>query len=717
MKTRKRRIKEAVVKEDDEGGSCCVEDVEQDNDAEEQSPPKKKAMPMTDVIRTVKTSLSKHLVRSSGTRDLLQPLLLYCNQIRVMATLVAKHHIFTTLQAPPYELSFVPNQNYFSRALTLSRGGNERSTEKMSEADLQSLKESAEHIRRLFPTPIYDGPLSLTGQTGIFSWYAKQLAENLSTHLTTHSGDIARNWLNNQIRSEILEASPHIEEEGGLKKAIRERKAAMRVGTANPSNDPLGLAFADLDNQISQMMESGKIGDKTRKLIAAFYSLQKEVCELDDRHSGMKLFSVMPEANIAISPITVDSTVMLELYKAIKYGKGKKWTKGTAPDDWKEANLTNWDVLFNMDEVRKLRNAPWEFSGTMTTDGVALSVRFEKQVKKAEHVEDDEYVTRKVDLNVPGLYGENCTFEEEQLATANLVGLDPGIKSIVTAVRLSDVDSDTLRLKDGAKSIQLSQAQYSEESMARYKLKNSGVLQCKGRKKRGRKRRPGEHGGRARRWRRRDRERTRQSYAYQTKLKKATEVLKAAPSSKRVDIAKYEEYLTALASVWKDMWSFHGTVKRRKIKFFVYRRREKFMNKLVMSFEQRFGPKPVILFGKGGENGLFASLRGCGVKGPVKEIKRRLSEKYAVVMCSEYRTSKLCIHCGREVHVHKHGVVYCTQQSHCSMLNRDVAAAIKIGALFLAKKKGVDLGPWAWGATIADHVPSTALASVIGHSA
>ena len=140
------------------------------------------------------------------------------------------------------------------------------------------------------------------------------------------------------------------------------------------------------------------------------------------------------------------------------------------------------------------------------------------------------------------------------------------------------------------------------------------------------------------------------------------------------------------------------------------------MDRLVNSVEVRFGANPVILFGNGGDNGLFMRLRGCGVKGPVKEIKRRLSERYAVISCSEYRTSKLCIHCGREVHVRNHGVVYCAQQGHNSMLNRDVAAAIKIGALFLAKKSGAALGPWAWGSTVADHTPSRALAhALIGH--
>ena len=133
------------------------------------------------------------------------------------------------------------------------------------------------------------------------------------------------------------------------------------------------------------------------------------------------------------------------------------------------------------------------------------------------------------------------------------------------------------------------------------------------------------------------------------------------------------------------------------------------MTKLVQSFEDVFGPNPVIVFGNGGENGLFGRLRGGGVKGPVKEVTRRLAKRYAVILSSEFRTTKLCLKCGRELHVHKHGVVYCKQQTHCNMLNRDISAAIKIGARFIAKQRNLPLGPWAYGAAIA---PSNALAKV-----
>ena len=492
---------------------------------------------------------------------------------------------------------------------------------------------------------------------------------------------------------------------------------------------------------------------RPQHLLELYYEMQKEVGDLANRTGhDMKLYSVVPEADIAITPITICSTVMMHLANALRRGKevkGKDKKKAMAGKPEKIRDISDprtWGCLFNMETLKKLRNEPWVFADSVTTDGVVLCVRFVKRVSKAPYVSPKDFAVRQVDLTRPGLYTEKNTFNEEELRHANLVGLDPGIKSVVTAVRLADVDLASFKLKDNCKPLMLSQAQYSEESMLRYKLKKNGTLKCAAGKKRGRRKsahsRRTERNRRKRRkrkarrgrsnrgggghrkqnpeqtWVRRTTTRTRVSHTLGRSLKHATAVLQKAPSPKLVHIDKYTAYLKALASVWDDLWAHHSTIKRRKINFFVARRREKFMHKVVMSFERRFGPKPVILFGNGGDNNLFARLRGCGVKGPVKEIKRRLAERYAVISCSEYRTSKLCIQCGSEVHVHQHGVVYCKNSSHGCMQNRDVAAAVKIGALFLAKKQGADLGPWAWGSIVTEHTPSSALTSaLIGHSA
>ena len=76
-----------------------------------------------------------------------------------------------------------------------------------------------------------------------------------------------------------------------------------------------------------------------------------------------------------------------------------------------------------------------------------------------------------------------------------------------------------------------------------------------------------------------------------------------------------------------------------------------------------------ILFGDGANSGLFGRVRGAGVKGPVLEIKMRLSKQLPVIECSEFRTSKLCLDCGRVAKFYNYGVTYCVQRDHHRMAN------------------------------------------------
>jgi transposase len=188
------------------------------------------------------------------------------------------------------------------------------------------------------------------------------------------------------------------------------------------------------------------------------------------------------------------------------------------------------------------------------------------------------------------------------------------------------------------------------------------------------------------------------------------ETLTNAPSKKSV--LRYSEYLRALGSVWNRSWAYHARRKLQRIKFYAWRRREAWMTKLVSRIKQYAEGGPV-LFGNGADSGLFGRLRGGGAKGPVLEIKKRLSEQMPVIEVSEFRTSKLCLICGRVAKTFNHSVTYCTERDHHRMANRDVAAAKKIGALYLAKKKGLNLGPWSRSVSAEEVNQGTCLSTVL----
>ena len=105
--------------------------------------------------------------------------------------------------------------------------------------------------------------------------------------------------------------------------------------------------------------------------------------------------------------------------------------------------------------------------------------------------------------------------------------------------------------------------------------------------------------------------------------------------------------------------------------------------------------------------------------GPVLELRRRLAEELVVIDCDEHRTSQLCLDCGRKVKTpirHQtrkqiYGISYCSdrklyrtisEKHHRRIEDRDIPAAFKIGARYLAQKRHHDLGPWKRGAIVED---------------
>lgn len=101
-------------------------------------------------------------------------------------------------------------------------------------------------------------------------------------------------------------------------------------------------------------------------------------------------------------------------------------------------------------------------------------------------------------------------------------------------------------------------------------------------------------------------------------------------------VLHFGDYITQLQSTWDISWAHHTRLKFRKLKFFVWRRRESWMDKLVNRFRDYVGgDNPTVLFGNGADSGLFGRLRGCGVKGPVLELRKRLAEKMAIIRVSD----------------------------------------------------------------------------------
>jgi hypothetical protein len=118
---------------------------------------------------------------------------------------------------------------------------------------------------------------------------------------------------------------------------------------------------------------------------------------------------------------------------------------------------------------------------------------------------------------------------------------------------------------------------------------------------------------------------------------------------------------------------------------------------------------PIFLMGSAGAS--FGRL-ACGKrKPPILELRRLLAREAIVILCDEFRTSKLCIGCARylrhprDAHNRNeiYGVYVCDHDGchmHGVYVNRDVSAALKIAGRALASSLGRSLGAFARGTTV-----------------
>ena len=252
-----------------------------------------------------------------------------------------------------------------------------------------------------------------------------------------------------------------------------------------------------------------------------------------------------------------------DIYKAI-YGDSAEYDSNMNEDG-------HWATLFNLQKVRRLRGNA-RFGSSLSTDGIAACFQFkvlkptsERPVKKSVLAAMRANATPR-DITSPGLYMETDRLTGNH---AHLVAIDPGVKSIITAVRLDD---PTL------KPLKVTQAQYRESSKLNYTRKKleSRTKDIK-------------------RW-----------------MGEVMEILTNAPSRKSV--LQYSEYLTALSRVWHKSWTYHIRPKLRRIKFYAWRRREAWMTKLVSRIKDYGEEGSPLLFGHGANSGLFGRLRGSGMK-------------------------------------------------------------------------------------------------------
>src|SRR3989338_6841575 len=208
---------------------------------------------------------------------------------------------------------------------------------------------------------------------------------------------------------------------------------------------------------------------------------------------------------------------------------------GSCADKLAKDHELVWKSLFELEKMKQLKKK-WKFSQMITTDGVGVSILFERNIPTPPNMKIPK--TDPVFLNAfdRGLLWESqVKFEPEATSSQHyrFIAIDPGIKNPVTSVDMLD----------GSR-YRLFQAHYNSlfrsHNICRKKLEH-------------------KYGGRA----------------FVTDFNKLTPGAKTS-----VNQEVFEEYVRLLGKHWTNRWTIASHHKLLQSRFQTRRRREKFLDKL-----------------------------------------------------------------------------------------------------------------------------------------
>jgi hypothetical protein len=300
-----------------------------------------------------------------------------------------------------------------------------------------------------------------------------------------------------------------------------------------------------------------------------------------------KLFQPLPlRNNIIPKNIKFDSACIAELFCPESEKKGEVLKKIT--------NYQNmlWSSLLNM-KHRLFKNKHYTFYNEITTDGISCSLLFirkdckgEENKNKQINSEDFEYISIE----------ELDTQQLENLKPRNIVGLDPGKRSLVY-------------MMDGqGNKLQYTAPQRKKESMVK---RNQIILQ---REKKN------------------------------NKINEYENVL-SLQNSKSVNYNSFKSYLVEKDSLNKQTIEFYKKEVWRKMKFRKYSYGNKSIDTFLNNIEKTFGENILICYGNWSRSSQMKHFMPTMNKG----LRKLIHKRYDTITINECNTSKKCCDCFQDL--------------------------------------------------------------------
>jgi hypothetical protein len=300
-----------------------------------------------------------------------------------------------------------------------------------------------------------------------------------------------------------------------------------------------------------------------------------------------KLFQPLPlRTNIIPKNVKFDSCCIAELFCPEGEKKGKVLKKIT--------NYQNilWSSLLNT-KHKLFKNKYYTFNNEITTDGISCSLLFirkdckgEENKNKQVKSEDYEYI------NIEELDKQQL----ENLQSRNIIGLDPGKRSMVY-------------MMDGqGNKLQYTAPQRKKESMAK---RNQQILQ-------------------------------REKYLH--KINEYENIL-SLQNSKSVNYDNFKSYLVEKDKLNKQTIDFYKKEVWRKLKFRQYSYGNKSIDKFLNNIEKIFGENILICYGNWSRSSQMKHFMPTMNKG----LRKLIHKRYDTITINESNTSKKCCDCFQDL--------------------------------------------------------------------
>jgi len=310
-----------------------------------------------------------------------------------------------------------------------------------------------------------------------------------------------------------------------------------------------------------------------------------------------KLFQPLPlRNNIIPKHILLDTASLVDFFCPETDGEGNKIKKGELLKNLKQNQYDIWNGFLNLNH-KIFKNKHYQFHHQIQTDGISCSLLFIRKDLK-----DKKWGSKVPTIGEQDFYNiEDLSTEQlKQVASRNIVGCDPGKRSLVYMM-----DSHGNKL-------QYTAPQRKRESKAKT---NQRILLLE--KKRNHI------------------------------IDKETHL--SLQNSKSVDYEKFKVFLVEKDKLNKATTEFYKRDTWRKMKFRQYSYGKKSIDKLLNKIKETFGEKLLIGYGNWSRSTQMKFFMPTMNKG----LRKQIHKKYDTITINEWNTSKKCCECNNDLSYYK----------------------------------------------------------------